>query len=60
MYGVKVVCVLPGFFATALSDPVVYENQVRGNWASLPQEVRDHYGEDYIDTSESIDTSTQP
>lgn len=47
-FGVKVVCIEPGFFKTNMSDPELLNNNFKRLWEKLPQEVKDQYGPDYL------------
>lgn len=49
-FGVKVACIEPGFFKTHVTDMVVVENGVKKLWARLPQEVKDDYGESFLES----------
>lgn len=48
-FGVKVLCIEPGFFKTAVTDPEVVGRNIKMLWDRLPQDVRDDYGHDYLD-----------
>ncbi|KAB5577251.1 hypothetical protein PHYPO_G00207760 [Pangasianodon hypophthalmus] len=48
-FGVKVVCIEPGFFKTSMSNTSVLQDSFQKLWDRLPQDVRDDYGSDYID-----------
>lgn len=48
-FGVKVICIEPGFFRTNMSSSDVIQRQFEKLWAKLPQEIREDYGNDYID-----------
>ncbi|KAK2849877.1 hypothetical protein Q7C36_008660 [Tachysurus vachellii] len=48
-FGVKVLCIEPGFFKTNMADTRHVQDSLRKIWARLPQDVRDDYGSDYID-----------
>ncbi|XP_034032380.1 retinol dehydrogenase 16-like [Thalassophryne amazonica] len=47
-FGVKVLCIEPGFFKTNVTDPGNLLKQTNILWNKLPQEVRDDYGPDYV------------
>lgn len=47
-FGVKVICIEPGFFKTNMSDPELLNNNFKRLWEKLPQEVKDQYGPDYL------------
>lgn len=53
-FGVKVLCIEPGFFKTTVTDSTVFESHLERLWKKLPQEVKDEYGSDFIDKSEFI------
>ncbi|KAK3543256.1 hypothetical protein QTP70_014087 [Hemibagrus guttatus] len=48
-FGVKVLCIEPGFFKTGMADTKHIQNSFQKIWDRLPQDVRDDYGSDYID-----------
>ncbi|KAM6945833.1 retinol dehydrogenase 7-like [Aplochiton taeniatus] len=48
-FGVKVLCIEPGFFKTTVTDSAVLGRSVKLLWEKMPQEVRDDYGPDYLD-----------
>ncbi|KAF7649017.1 hypothetical protein LDENG_00148550 [Lucifuga dentata] len=47
-FGVKVLCIEPGFFKTNVSDTQILENNLKRLWDRLPQETKDGYGHDYL------------
>ncbi|XP_030603101.1 retinol dehydrogenase 16-like [Archocentrus centrarchus] len=46
-FGVKVLCIEPGFFKTQMTSSEVVCNNIKMLWEKLPQEVRDDYGSEY-------------
>ncbi|NP_955903.1 dehydrogenase/reductase SDR family member 9 [Danio rerio] len=48
-FGVKVLCIEPGFFKTIVTDFNIVESTLHRLWNKLPQEVKDEYGSDYVD-----------
>ncbi|KAI4873050.1 hypothetical protein NFI96_025474 [Prochilodus magdalenae] len=48
-FGVKVLCIEPGFFKTSVTDINLIQNNVQKLWERLPQDVKDDYGSDYFD-----------
>ncbi|MCJ8732743.1 hypothetical protein PDJAM_G00214810 [Pangasius djambal] len=48
-FGVKVLCIEPGFFKTNMSNTSLFQDSFQKLWDRLPQDVRDDYGSDYID-----------
>ncbi|XP_030641802.1 dehydrogenase/reductase SDR family member 9 isoform X2 [Chanos chanos] len=48
-FGVKVLCIEPGFFKTSVTDVDLIDKNLRRLWDKLPQDVRDDYGSDYMD-----------
>ncbi|KAM4601935.1 retinol dehydrogenase 7-like [Polymixia lowei] len=48
-FGVKVLCIEPGFFKTTVTDSVVLGKNVKMLWDKMPQEVKDDYGPEYLD-----------
>lgn len=51
-FGVKVLCIEPGFFKTSVTDSSIFESHMHRLWKRLPEEVKDAYGSDFIDKSE--------
>ncbi|XP_049426586.1 retinol dehydrogenase 7-like [Epinephelus fuscoguttatus] len=47
-FGVKVLCIEPGFFKTNVTDTAILSNNLKVLWDKLPQDVRDDYGPDYL------------
>lgn len=47
-FGVKVLCIEPGFFKTNVTNSAILSKNVQTAWDKMPQEVRDDYGDDYI------------
>lgn len=47
-FGVKVICIEPGYFKTNMCDPELLNNNFKLLWEKLPQEVKDQYGPDYL------------
>ncbi|XP_041835020.1 retinol dehydrogenase 7-like [Melanotaenia boesemani] len=47
-FGVKVLCIEPGFFKTNVTDSAIHTRNVTMLWERLPQEVRDDYGSSYL------------
>ncbi|XP_023192957.1 retinol dehydrogenase 7-like [Xiphophorus maculatus] len=50
-FGVKVLCIEPGFFKTSVTDTVMLKNQFKGLWDRLPQDMKDDYGQTFLETS---------
>ncbi|XP_019744102.1 retinol dehydrogenase 3-like [Hippocampus comes] len=48
-FGVKVLCIEPGFFRTNVTDPQIIEENGKRLWDRLPQDVKDDYGENYVE-----------
>merc|ERR1712212_753405 len=53
-FGVKVLCMEPGFFKTNVTDPAILGKDIKRLWDKMPQEVRDAYGPDYLDKVEVV------
>ncbi|KAF7643039.1 hypothetical protein LDENG_00246130 [Lucifuga dentata] len=54
-FGVKVLCIEPGFFKTNVTDAQILENNLKRLWDRLPQETKDDYGFAYLEkTNEKI------
>lgn len=53
-FGVKVLCIEPGFFKTNVTDTAMLKNNFMKLWERLPQEVKDDYGHGFLDTSEML------
>uniref|UniRef100_A0A1A8GQC8 Dehydrogenase/reductase (SDR family) member 9 n=1 Tax=Nothobranchius korthausae TaxID=1143690 RepID=A0A1A8GQC8_9TELE len=49
-FGVKVLCIEPGFFKTSMSDTAVLKSNMKKLWDRLPQETKDDYGPAFLDT----------
>ncbi|KAM6935012.1 dehydrogenase/reductase SDR family member 9 [Xenentodon cancila] len=47
-FGVKVVCIEPGFFKTSVTDTEMLKKNLRMLWDRLPQDVKDDYGDNYM------------
>lgn len=47
-FGVKVLCIEPGFFKTNVTDAAILSKNVKMMWEKMPQEVRDDYGPEYL------------
>ena len=48
-FGVKVLCIEPGFFKTNVTDTAIQIKNVQDLWDKLPQDVKDDYGIDYVE-----------
>ncbi|KAI1899538.1 hypothetical protein AGOR_G00062820 [Albula goreensis] len=48
-FGVKVLCIEPGFFRTSVTDINILGRNVQKLWNLLPQETKEEYGSDYMD-----------
>ncbi|XP_029375278.1 retinol dehydrogenase 16-like [Echeneis naucrates] len=55
-FGVKVLCIEPGFFKTNVTDGKLHTKTVKMLWERLPQDVRDDYGHEYIEKVTGIVT----
>lgn len=53
-FGVKVVCVEPGFFKTDMSDLELVKKNFKRLWDRLPQNVKDDYGHSFLGQSKSL------
>lgn len=49
-FGVKVACIEPGFFKTNVTDMVAMKSSVRKLWDRLSQEVKDDYGQTFLES----------
>lgn len=47
-FGIKVLCIEPGFFKTNVTNAAILSKNVKMVWDKMPQEVRDDYGDDYL------------
>ncbi|XP_056145425.1 dehydrogenase/reductase SDR family member 9 [Lampris incognitus] len=47
-FGVKVLCIEPGFFKTNISDVSLLKKNLEALWARLPQDVKDDYGHGFL------------
>ncbi|XP_051939079.1 retinol dehydrogenase 7-like [Hippocampus zosterae] len=50
-FGVKVLCIEPGFFRTNITNTEALENNLTKLWDRLPQDVKDDYGPDFLECS---------
>ncbi|CAL9698611.1 unnamed protein product [Knipowitschia caucasica] len=48
-FGVKVLCIEPGFFKTNVTNADLISKSVTSLWEKLPQDVKDDYGPNYLD-----------
>ncbi|KAJ8367687.1 hypothetical protein AAFF_G00311420 [Aldrovandia affinis] len=48
-FGVKVLCIEPGFFRTSVTDIDILGGNLQKLWNLLPQETKEEYGSDYMD-----------
>lgn len=48
-FGVKVLCIEPGFFKTNVTNADIISKNVTSLWEKLPQDVKDDYGPHYLD-----------
>ncbi|KAM8722636.1 retinol dehydrogenase 16-like [Acanthopagrus schlegelii] len=47
-FGIKVLCIEPGFFKTNVTDSGILSKNVQMLWDRLPQEIKDDYGTEYM------------
>lgn len=47
-FGVKVLCIEPGFFKTNVTDSAILGENITMLWGRLPQDVKDDYGPEYL------------
>ncbi|KAM6894108.1 retinol dehydrogenase 7-like [Xenentodon cancila] len=47
-FGVKVLCIEPGFFKTNVTDSNIQIKNAQMLWDRLPQDVKDEYGSDFL------------
>ncbi|MEQ2198352.1 hypothetical protein XENOCAPTIV_011648, partial [Xenoophorus captivus] len=47
-FGVKVLCIEPGFFKTNVTDSEIHIKNIQTLWDRLPQDVKEDYGVEYI------------
>ncbi|XP_031707883.1 retinol dehydrogenase 7-like [Anarrhichthys ocellatus] len=50
-FGVKVLCIEPGFFKTNVTDATILTHNVNTLWDRLPQDMRDDYGTEFLQKS---------
>lgn len=48
-FGVKVLCIEPGFFKTSVTDTEIVGKSLEKVWDKLPEEIKEEYGHDYLD-----------
>lgn len=53
-FGVKVACLEPGFFKTNVTDIAMMKKALQSLWDRLPQETKDDYGDDFLETCELL------
>ncbi|KAK3562282.1 hypothetical protein QTP86_033345 [Hemibagrus guttatus] len=53
-FGVKVLCIEPGFFKTSVTDGNMILRSIKAIWERLPQETKDDYGDNYISKVEAM------
>ncbi|XP_023671792.1 dehydrogenase/reductase SDR family member 9 [Paramormyrops kingsleyae] len=53
-FGVKVLCIEPGFFRTSVTDIDILRDCAKKLWTKLPQEIKDEYGSNYLDKVETM------
>lgn len=53
-FGVHVSCIEPGLFKTGLSDPVKVTEKKLAIWKQLSPDIKQQYGEGYIEKSKSL------
>ncbi|XP_028291142.1 11-cis retinol dehydrogenase-like isoform X2 [Gouania willdenowi] len=49
-FGVKVLCIEPGFFKTNVSNQTIVGNCLKKQYDKLPQDVKDDYGSIFLET----------
>ncbi|XP_013856925.1 dehydrogenase/reductase SDR family member 9 isoform X2 [Austrofundulus limnaeus] len=47
-FGVKVLCIEPGFFKTTVTDTEMLRNSLMKLWDNLPQDLKDDYGPTFL------------
>lgn len=47
-FGVKVLCIEPGFFKTNVTDSAVLSENIKMLWGRLSQDVKDDYGPEFL------------
>ncbi|XP_023285659.1 retinol dehydrogenase 7-like [Seriola lalandi dorsalis] len=47
-FGVRVLCIEPGFFKTNVTDAGILSKSIKTLWEKMPQELRDDYGPEYL------------
>ncbi|XP_060734575.1 retinol dehydrogenase 7-like [Tachysurus vachellii] len=53
-FGVKVLCIEPGFFKTTVTDTDMILRNIKMIWERLPKETKDDYGLDYLSNVEKM------
>lgn len=51
-FGIKVMCIEPGFFKTNVADTKLLKKSLNELWSRMPQEVRDEYSQEFMNTCE--------
>lgn len=57
-FGVHVSCIEPGLFKTNLADPVKATEKKLAIWEQLSPDIKQQYGEGYIEKSEFLGGAT--
>ncbi|XP_078084323.1 retinol dehydrogenase 7-like [Mustelus asterias] len=47
-FGVKVLCIEPGFFKTNITNFDIITEDLKRRWLTLPEDVKEDYGADYL------------
>lgn len=59
-FGVHVSCIEPGLFKTGLSDPIKATEKKLAIWKHLSPDIKQQYGESYIEKSKSLEGRRVP
>lgn len=51
-FGVKVLCIEPGFFKTNVTDTAMLKKDLKRLWDRLPEEVKESYGPGFLQLCE--------
>ncbi|KAI1898359.1 hypothetical protein AGOR_G00071510 [Albula goreensis] len=53
-FGVKVLCIEPGFFKTSVTDVEILGKSIQKLWDKLPQETKEEYGNGFLEKVNTV------
>ena len=48
IWGIKVACIMPGFYRTGITDLQTLKHQLDEQFNDLPDGIKDDYGDEYL------------